>query len=115
MLRRRILLVEDDRSTREAMAHLLRYLGLEVRACPDAEIARRVVVTYVPDIALLDIDLPGMHGDDFAAFLQQCCPSTRIIFVSAEDGPNGAERFGRNVTFMPKPVNFPVLLDRLQN
>ena len=112
---KRLLLVEDDRLSRESLATLLRGMGHEVRACWSAEDASIMIHDYVPDVALLDIRLPGISGDKFAEHLHEQCPATRIIFVTGEFHFETSERMGANVTCLPKPIDFPRLLHSIQN
>src|SRR6185503_13275068 len=99
---RRVLLVEDDRISRESLAYLLRGLGHEVCAVWSAEEAKTALNTFKPDIALLDVRLPGLPGDAFAVYLKHKCPNVKIIFVSGEFRLDEPERFGSEVDFIPK-------------
>ncbi len=108
---RRVLLVEDDRISRDSLACLLRGLGHEVCAVWSAEDAKVALATFEPDVVLLDVRLPGMPGDAFAVFLHSKLPQIKIVFVSGEFRLEGLERFGPEVDFIPKPVDFTRLLD----
>ena len=111
---RRVLLVEDDRVSRESLAYLLRGLGHEVMACWSAEEAKTALNTFTPDVALLDVRLPGLPGDAFALFLKHKFPNTKIVFVSGEFRLDEPSRFGKEVDFIPKPLDFGRLLNALQ-
>lgn len=114
-MHKRVLLVEDDRVSRESLTYLLRSLGHDVRAAYSAEEARAIVESFNPDIALLDVRLPGLPGDAFAVHLRSLYPHLRIIFVSGELRIDHPERFGDNVSFIPKPVDFSALLTTIQD
>lgn len=58
----RILLVEDDERTREAMSDLLLAGGHEVIEAVDGEAGLSMAREHKPDIILLDFSLPKMHG-----------------------------------------------------
>jgi CheY-like chemotaxis protein len=58
----RILLVEDDARTREAMSDLLMMNGHEVTEAADGEIGLNMARENLPDVILLDFSLPKMHG-----------------------------------------------------
>lgn len=58
----RVLVVEDNRDARELLELLLRRRGHTVRAAPDGEEAIRVALDWRPDVALVDLGLPGVDG-----------------------------------------------------
>jgi CheY-like chemotaxis protein len=58
----RLMIVDDNTDAAETLADLLRVLGYEVRCAGDGASAFAVLDEYVPDLALLDIGLPGEDG-----------------------------------------------------
>ncbi len=58
----RILIVDDNADAADTLADLLRLMGYEVRCAPEAETAMKTLDDYVPQLALLDIGLPGQDG-----------------------------------------------------
>jgi CheY-like chemotaxis protein len=110
-----VLLVEDDRISRESLAYLLRGLGHEICAVWSAEDAKTALNAFKPDVALLDVRLPGMPGDAFAVYLKHKFPSCKIVFVSGEFRMDEPERFGAEVDFIPKPLDFKKLLTAIQD
>lgn len=115
MTTKKILLVEDDRVSREALASLLRNLGHEIHAVWSAEDAKTALATFKPDVVLLDVRLPGLPGDAFAVYLKHKLPAVKIIFISGEFRLDAPERFGPDVDFIPKPVDMDRLVHALQN
>ncbi|MGN6367873.1 MAG: response regulator [Phycisphaerae bacterium] len=111
---RRVLLVEDDRVSRESLAYLLRGLGHEVMAVWSAEEAKMALNSFRPDVALLDVRLPGLPGDAFAVYLRHKFPQVKIVFVSGEFRLDEPARFGPEVDFIPKPLDFGRLLNAIQ-
>jgi signal transduction histidine kinase/ActR/RegA family two-component response regulator len=63
---RRILVVEDNADLRESLGTLLRRLGHDVALAPDGESALELVRASPPDVALIDIGLPGIDGYEVA-------------------------------------------------
>lgn len=59
---RRVLLVEDDETTRKLLDTLLRSLGAEVMTSSSAAEARDAISSFRPDILISDIGLPGEDG-----------------------------------------------------
>ena len=68
----RVLVVEDHADTAESTALLLRLHGHEVEVAPDGPTALRIAADNPPDVALIDIGLPGgMNGWEVARRLQE--------------------------------------------
>jgi two-component system cell cycle response regulator DivK len=65
-----VLIVEDDRDTREMYAESLAYFGLRVSEASDAHEALRKVRDRRPDIIATDIGLPGLDGYSFCALIK---------------------------------------------
>lgn len=66
----RVLIVEDNPDVAESMKVLLEILGHQVRVAYDGRSALDVVRGEVPDVALVDIGLPGMDGYEVARRLR---------------------------------------------
>jgi CheY-like chemotaxis protein len=62
----RILIVEDNADAREMLSDALASKGHEVRTASDGPAAFHILEEWQPDVALLDIGLPGMTGHDVA-------------------------------------------------
>ena len=58
----RVVVIDDNRDAAELMAMLVHELGGECRAAFDGESGLREVLTYRPDVVLLDIAMPGLDG-----------------------------------------------------
>ena len=64
-----ILVVDDDRAARDAMALLLRENGFATRTARDGRDAlRRLKAGRAPCLLLLDLMMPGMTGWEFLEF-----------------------------------------------
>jgi two-component system CheB/CheR fusion protein len=81
---RRILVVEDNEDSAEAMLLLLKGIGHDVAVVNDGSAAVEMAKRFRPEIILLDIGLPGMDGYALAKLLRGM-PEThaaRLIAVS---------------------------------
>jgi len=65
-LRRSILLVEDNEDTRVALQEVLRLDGHEVQSSGDGRLGLDLLLAGRPDVAVIDIGLPGLSGYDVA-------------------------------------------------
>ena len=90
----RVLLAEDQAMIREALAALLSFEDdIEVVA----QVGRGDEVTAAalaskPDVALLDIEMPGMDGLTAAAELSQASPGTKIVILTTFGRPGYLRR-----------------------
>jgi two-component system response regulator DesR len=90
----RLLLADDQALVRGAIAALL---GLE----PDLEVVAEVgsgdaavaaAVELSPDVALLDVEMPGLDGIEAARQIRQQCPGTRVLMVTTFGRPGYLKR-----------------------
>src|ERR1700742_4849701 len=90
----RVLLAEDQVMIREALAALLSFEDdMEVVA----QVGRGDEVTSAareskPDVALLDIEMPGADGLTAAAALRRACPDTKVIILTTFGRPGYLRR-----------------------
>lgn len=89
-MRRKVLIVDDDAAVCEAMAELLRLENYEVCVASDGLRALEAAQTFKPDVALLDLGLPGMNGYETARRLRQL-PEARDLLLLAATGAGGDE------------------------
>jgi signal transduction histidine kinase/ActR/RegA family two-component response regulator len=62
----RVLLVDDNRDAADTAATLLELSGYEVRVAYDPGVALGLLDGFAPDVAVLDIGLPGISGYELA-------------------------------------------------
>ena len=80
---RRILIVDDNEDLASLMSELLEVHGHKVEMAHDGRAALEVATRFEPDIALLDIGLPGMDGYELARELRQLRQgSIRLIAIT---------------------------------
>jgi len=106
--RLRILIVEDFPDTADFLAKWVELAGHSARICHTGVDALKVAPEYRPDIILLDIGLPDMHGWDVARLLREdpSLSQTRIVAVTAyktEEDRLRSEKLGIDV-HLGKPV-----------
>jgi CheY-like chemotaxis protein len=80
--RRRVLIVEDHADAREGLRLLLTYAGHEVETAEDAPSGLEKLRTFQPEIALIDIGLPGVDGYALARMARQTPESTATYLVA---------------------------------
>jgi signal transduction histidine kinase/ActR/RegA family two-component response regulator len=93
---RRILLVEDNSDAREMLRIALIMEGHEVQAVADGTAALAGAGLTRPDVAIIDIGLPGMDGYELALRLRaQLGPGLRLIALSGYGLPDDLRRSHR--------------------
>lgn len=80
----KILIAEDDSNTRAALAEVLRGEGYEVIEAADGMQARDLFDRRAPDIACLDVMMPGLSGYDLCKHFRQNNPRMPILFITAK-------------------------------
>jgi two-component system phosphate regulon response regulator OmpR len=66
----RILIVDDDRDIRESMGEYLQGHGYEVALADGGEAMRKALEAVLPDVVLLDLNMPGEDGLSLARWLR---------------------------------------------
>jgi len=82
-MKARILLVEDDRRIRRGTALALEQEGFDVLEAPDADVAIRLFSEQSPDLAILDVMLPGRDGFELCRDIRKTS-DVPVIFLTAK-------------------------------
>ncbi len=79
----RVLIVDDEPSFRRHLRRLLVYAGLDVIGeAGDIAEAEQLVMALRPDLAVVDLILPGINGAEGIVQMKAQCPSLRAILIS---------------------------------
>jgi PAS domain S-box-containing protein len=81
-IRRRLLVVDDNRDFANTLSLLLETFGHEVRTVYDGRGVVPMATDYHPDAVLLDIGLPGMNGYEIARELRSTPTLARVTLVA---------------------------------
>ncbi|HEX6558157.1 MAG TPA: response regulator, partial [Longimicrobiales bacterium] len=71
MSKKTVLLVEDDAGDRNMYGNILWYNGYDVVFAEDGEAGLRIAAAEKPDLIILDLQLPLLHGSELASRLKQ--------------------------------------------
>ena len=109
----RILLVEDNPDARSTLYEALRLDGHSVYEAADGESGIRTAAEVRPDVAIIDIGLPGRDGYEVASALRQTLerPEMVLIAVTGYEQPDSLRR-AREAGF-DEYVTKPIAPDRL--
>jgi CheY-like chemotaxis protein len=81
---RRILVVDDDKGVRDAMAGILSDLGYDVSAAADGDEALVLLQDSTVGLVLTDLNMPGMDGLSLARRIKEDS-STPVVLITASD------------------------------
>jgi signal transduction histidine kinase len=86
----RVAIIEDNPDIRETMRMLLVMWGHEVLLAGDGRAGVALVLKERPDVALVDVGLPGMNGYDVARAIRQAIPNgaMRLIALTGYGQPS---------------------------
>jgi CheY-like chemotaxis protein len=81
----RILIADDEHDVADVVARFIARRGLEVRVAYDGLEAIQVARAFVPDVAVLDINMPGLDGYSAARQIRQDpnLKGTKLVALSA--------------------------------
>jgi DNA-binding NtrC family response regulator len=102
---RRVLLVEDELRLREMLLRAVREMDFEIAAAPSAEAALRLLENQTFDIAIVDLNLPGMNGLEFLEMTHKRWPMLQSVILTGFGDLDAARKAIRidAVDFLTKP------------
>jgi PAS domain S-box-containing protein len=110
-----VLLVEDDKASREAMCELLAAFGLSCTAAGSAEEALALTAAHRYDILLTDITLPGQSGDALARTLLGTQPGLHVVLISGYGEQADIGQAIPGARLLPKPFDITALRRELMD
>ena len=78
-----VLVVDDDDALRRLLARMLTERGYRVDSAADGPGALELVLTLDPDVALVDVRMPGMTGLELLPKLKARRPSLEVVVMTA--------------------------------
>jgi DNA-binding NtrC family response regulator len=82
----KVLVIDDEVNVSDTLALIFTKEGYQARVAYSAEEAFEVISQWQPDLAIVDVMLPGMNGIDFALVLKANYPDCRLLLFSGEQG-----------------------------
>ncbi|HEY1189821.1 MAG TPA: response regulator [Gemmata sp.] len=84
----RVLCIDDNRDLADSAADLLGAVGFQTRACYDGPSALVEATTFRPGVCLIDLNMPGMDGDELAVALREQANGLPIVLVAVTAASN---------------------------
>ena len=114
----RVLVVEDDKDSREGLRELLQVWGHSVEVAEDGAQGIEKAIENPPGIALIDIGLPGLDGYQVALRIREALGERPITLVALTGYADSEDRLrARESGFdahLPKPINADKLITLLK-
>jgi two-component system chemotaxis response regulator CheY len=113
------LIIDDNRTTADALGQMLNVLGFNARVAYGSGAAMKVLSGgFVPEFVCLDINMPGVDGTEILAYLRR---EPRLIpvpvfVITSDDQPETRRKvmkLGANVMII-KPATIDALEDALK-
>jgi CheY-like chemotaxis protein len=76
------LVVDDNDDAAASMGMLLKFLRTDVQVAHDGYTALEIIESYRPDVAFLDLGMPGMDGYEVARRVRQCADFADMKLVA---------------------------------
>ena len=113
----RILVVDDDRTTRHVLNKVLSAAGFTTSVAKDGVEALKTLRAKRFDLLLLDVWMPRMNGLDLLAKLRSRKTKPRVVVMTSDDAPETLLKAVREqaFTYVHKPVESPVLLQTVRD
>ena len=108
-----ILVVDDSVTICELLQLVLERAGYEVLLAADGDAAIHLIRESKPDLAIVDIEMPYLTGDEFVAAVRSD-PLTKdlpVIFLSSREDLADHAKLLSAVAYLPKPVVADRLLE----
>jgi DNA-binding NtrC family response regulator len=116
--RERVLIVEDEASTRLGLTELVRTWGFTTEAAADGEEALQRITSFRPSIIISDLVMPKMGGLELLRAIRDELPNLTMVMVTAQGSVETAVEAIKEgaYDYLTKPVDthrLKILLDKI--
>ncbi|MFC4947506.1 response regulator transcription factor [Pseudonocardia sp. GCM10023141] len=111
-----VLVVDDESRIRDLLRRALQAEGYQVQTVATGAAALAAAADHPPDLVVLDLYLPDMHGLDVLGFLLAADPDLIVLIVSAASDISPVDALENGAQdFLPKPFALAELLARVRS
>ena len=113
--RLRVLCVDDFRDSADTLGALLEIYGCDTRVCYNGRTAIAAAATFRPDACLIDLNMPGMDGDELGRRLRTLFPLAPPVLIAVTAQGDAASRARTTAAGFDMHLVKPVDPDELAN
>jgi CheY-like chemotaxis protein len=112
---RKVLVADDEQAITELVAFALEIEGFQVIQAPDGLEALRLVKEERPNLAMIDIMMPGMDGREVSRRIKDNPETSGIPVLLFSAAPNPDIADAKADGFMPKPFDVNQLVEAVRH
>ena len=115
MVKKWILVVDDEQISREGVSEVLADEGYEVVVAADGHEAITLLASFQPDLVLTDLQMPRLNEVEVLRHVKHVAPSTPVIIFTSHaliDAQREAQRLGVQ-DYLNKPLDFDEMIRRV--
>lgn len=112
----KVLLVDDEEAFVNTLAQRLKMRDLKVETAYNGEQALSYVKEKEPDVMVLDLKMPGLHGMDVLRKIRKAYPNIQVIVLTGhgtEKDEIEAKKLG-GFDFLKKPADIETLVGKIR-
>ncbi len=115
----KILIIDDNPVNIELASDLLKLHGFQMLQARDAETGIEIAKAEIPDLILMDIQLPGMDGLEATGLLRENAATRNVPIVAITayvmKGDEEKAMKAGCIGYLPKPINTRTFLETVKN
>ena len=115
--KKKILIIEDDPSSKKLQASLLKQAGYEILVTESAEAGIALAKEKLPDLITMDYQLPGMNGELALKILRadERTKNIPVVFVTASVMEDEKKRFeSYHCKIITKPIDTRTFVQEIE-
>ena len=81
-----LLTIDDEKEFTNLIHGYFSSRGYEVMVANDGQAGLKLIHERKPDVCMIDLKMPGMHGDEVMKQILNIYPNTKCIMITASEG-----------------------------
>ena len=112
----KVLIVDDEVALANTLAQRLQMRDLKVGTAHDGEQALSKLKVDKPDVIVLDLRMPGMHGMEVLREIKKACPEIQVIVLTGHGSDKDEEEVKKlgGFDFLNKPADIETLAHKIK-